>query len=360
MIEIFFATNRNVLSEGDEPKFGNAFNPAGPHALRYGSAQVEKRRGDYEVKSIYLAPENIPTEKGGTPLLGSRTVYEELRSRMAADKIDVIGLIHGYASDIESALARAAELKDKYRVEGRKPHVFVFSWPSDGAMAPWLSYYSDRDDARASGLAIARGILKLRDFLIDLGRERHCEQSIHLVAHSMGNYALRHALQCVVSHLGRELPRFFDNVFLMAADEDDDAFEHDYKFRLLPELAKAVHVYFTPDDRALVISDVTKRNPDRLGSLGPRIRENVPRKLVLVDCRNVDRSEGDLSNHQYYRLRPEVVADVNHVLSGQSANEIPDRDYVPEDRSYRIRAQPRRAKKPSKAKAKMSGPGRDR
>ncbi len=358
MIEVYYATNRNVLVEGEKPEFGNAFNPSGPHALRYGSAQVRKRRGDYEVESIYLAPESIPAERGADQLLGSKAIYEALRAKMAADKIDVIGLIHGYASDIETALARAAELKDKYRVAGREPHVFVFSWPSDGAMAPFLSYYSDRDDARASGQAIARAFLKLRDFLIELGRDRHCEQSIHLVAHSMGNYALRHAIQAIRSQLAGQLPRLLDNVFLMAADEDDDAFEHDYKLRLLPELARAVHVYFTPGDRALVISDRTKRNPDRLGSLGPRIRENIPRKITLIDCRDVDSSKGDLSNHQYYRLRAEVIDDVNHVLAGRAPGEIANREYRPDDRSYLIRAKAKA--RSTRRKAAGGGPGRER
>lgn len=337
MIEVYFATNRKVEAEGAEPKFGNAFNVSGPHTLRFGSAEVRKRRGEYVVERIRLAPEKLVEDTGEKEILGSKEIFETLRERMQSENIDVICLIHGYASDIESALARAAELKDKYRVQGREPLVFVFSWPSDGAMVPLMSYYSDRDDARASGLAIARAFLKLRDFLIQIGRERHCEQSIHVVAHSMGNYALRHAFQAIRGELGDRLPQIIDNIFLMAADEDDNAFEHDHKLRLLPALAKAVHVYYSRGDKALMISDQTKRNPDRLGAEGPRIRENIPRKISLVDCRDVDESKGDISNHQYYRLRPEVVADVNQVLSSKSPDEISGRTYIQDDRSYRIK-----------------------
>jgi len=119
-----------------------------------------------------------------------------------------------------------------------------------------------------------------------------------------------------------------------------------------------VHVYFTPGDRALVISDRTKRNPDRLGTLGPRIRDNIPRKVTLVDCRDVDVSAGDLSNHQYYRLRPEVIDDVNHVLSGRAPNAIPDRDYIADDRSYRIK--PKAKARSTRRKAAGGGPGRER
>ncbi len=132
-------------------------------------------------------------------------------------------------------------------------------------MVPLLSYYSDRNDAQASGVAMARSFLRLREFLENLGQENFCRQSLHLVAHSMGNYALRHAVQAIRAELGNDIERIFEHIFLMAADEDDDAFEKDHKLRLLPALAKAVHVYHSPDDVALMVSDKTKFKPDRLG-----------------------------------------------------------------------------------------------
>lgn len=358
MIEVFYATNRNVIREGEEPKFGINFNETRPQALRFGSAQVKKSKGEYKVAKITLVPEAIDNKGMPTKPLGSQAIYEALRERMSGEKVDVICLIHGYASDIETALERAAELKDKYRVEKREPLVFVFSWPSDAKMIPLVSYFKDRDDARASGQAVARAFLKLRDYLQRLKKEEFCDQSIHLVAHSMGNYALRHAFQAIRRELGNEIPRLLDNIFLMAADEDDDVFEHDHKLRLLPHLAKAVHVYFSPDDRALVISDATKRNPDRLGANGPRLRDGLPRKVNLIDCSRVDEAKGDLSNHQYYRLRPEVVQDVNQVLAGLGAGEIRNRDFVPEDRSFRIRPRPSSKKGSSKRQGARDDRGR--
>ncbi len=355
MIEVFYATNRNVIDE-KKPEFGKNFNEARPHALRFGAAQVKKSKGEYEVSKIHLVPDAPSDDTAKDQPLGSKQIFELLRQNMAGKKRDVICLIHGYASDFETALARAAELKDKYRCQGKEPFVFVFSWPSDAQMIPLVSYFSDRDDASASGKAIARAFLKLRDFLVDLAKEDFCDQSIHVVAHSMGNYALRHAFQAIRDALGEDLPRLLDNVFLMAADEDDDVFEKDHKFRLLPQIAKAVHVYFASGDRALVISDTTKRNPDRLGANGPRLRDGLPRKVTLVDCSRVEDSKGDLSNHQYYRLRPEVIDDVNQVLSGLAPDEVKNRDFVPEDRSFRIK--PKKTKK--RSTRKNVGPGETR
>ena len=43
--------------------------------------------------------------------------------------------------------------------------VFLFPWPSNGAMMKNKAYLSDRSDAEGSSIAVARGFLKLRDFL---------------------------------------------------------------------------------------------------------------------------------------------------------------------------------------------------
>ena len=367
-IEVFYATNRNIVRETPQPAFGEDFNVQGPHVVRFGSALVDasgrKDKRKYKLKSIKLAGEFIPTKPAEEKKkqLGSLEILDKLRARMDGDKMDSLCLLHGYASDFETALLRGAELQDKWS-EGRRLCVFVFSWPANGSTTPFLDYMSDRRDAQASGVAIARTFLKLRQYLIDIGRQQHCQQAIHLCAHSMGNWALRHALQAIREELDDRLPRLLDHVFLMAADEDNDAFEHDGKLRLLPDLAKAVHVYFSEDDKALVISDVTKRNPDRLGATGPRIRANLPRKLDLVDCRLVDHVPPEelsldeigrsLSQHQYYRLRPEVIADVKQVLAGTKPSDIEGRDFVQEDLSYLIQAAPKA--KPAKRRRNLVG-----
>jgi hypothetical protein len=43
-------------------------------------------------------------------------------------------------------------------------------------------------------------------------------------------------------------------------------------------------------------------------------------------------------NHQYYRQRSEVIADVQAVLSGKMADQIGNREFVPSKRAFRILA----------------------
>lgn len=343
-ITVHFATNREE-TRGRIP-FGPRLNPKSPLYLRYGRAEVSPpsgRRDGYKLARVVVAPESIPgitTGEGAPVKLGSESVFDGLRQRLIAGKADLLVFIHGYSCDFETAMERAAQLKDRWSTAERPLEIAVFSWPADGTMVPWMSYASDRDDARSSAKAIARALLRFVDYVKGLDRAEWCNARMHLVAHSMGNYAFRNALQALRSDLGGRLPRLFENAFLMAADEDNDAFELEDKFMHLPDLAHSVQVYFARNDGALTISDVTKTHPDRLGSTGPRTLTQLPQKVTLVDCTAVSGTGLGEVNHQYYRQRPEVLADVQAVLAGLAPDQVPHREYLPDKRAFRIRAAP--------------------
>ena len=377
MNEIYYATNRNLTGE-DPVRFGARFNVDRPFFYRVGKAVVRKRRDPkdpwdeaYRVdpKSVELFPEKIPEGEEGEALLGSAAAFAEIRAKFAdrKEQRDVLLYIHGFASSFESALIRASELRDAYlapptsilnaseadgrATRAREPLVFVFCWPSDGIAfgggvqndddaVPQWAYFSDRDDAEASGKAIARSFVRLIDFLTSMAPGDACGQRIHLVAHSMGNYALRHAVQQLKRLVDRaRLPRIVDNAFLMAADEDADALELDHKLAPLFELARQVHVYHAADDRALIVSDKTKFNPDRLGERGPKRLSDEIGRVNVIDCGDVSDTIFRHGRHQYYRLVPEVIADVRAVLSGVRPDEVKGREIVEPGRRYKIRKQ---------------------
>ena len=158
---------------------------------------------------MQVAPENLVKDadrkqkdgKGST--LGSQSVFEHVRRKMASTARDTVIFIHGYNVSFKEALTAAAQLKLNFGRDAGGPgvNVVLFSWPSDGSMMPYLAYSNDRQDAAASGPAFARGFLKLAKFLRGSTPQEACDQRIHLIAHSMGNYVLRHAVQEI------ELPR---------------------------------------------------------------------------------------------------------------------------------------------------------
>ncbi|WP_203070307.1 alpha/beta hydrolase [Falsiroseomonas ponticola] len=349
---VYFATNRNHTADPAEP-FGKNYNPDGPFCVRYGYADVTvkgKKPHDpksYAVKTVEVIADVIDAGDPATkrpPTYGSDIALPALRDRMRANKADLLVFIHGFNCSFTDALENAAQLRQVYATAKRPLEVAVFSWPSDGrTVVPdvsaessrlRLAYFNDRTDAEASASAMARVLKKLVDFVKEMAQDEMCGQRIHLVVHSMGHFALRHAIQA----FGRDykpggMPRIFDNIFLMAADEDNDAFELAHKFQRLPELASAVHVYYANNDRVLQVSDITKSNPDRLGVAGPRTLTDLPRKVTLVDCTQVS---GGGSGHSYYRLSPPVTNDVQAVLAGIPGDIMDWRHYVPAERGFRI------------------------
>jgi len=353
MTTVYFVTNRDRPRKRDAV-FGERFNEDGPQFYRVGRAEVDHVSGDwdegYKVRSVEILAERKPNPKTGRGgLLGSSRLLREIRHEAQKGRRDVIVLIPGFANTFESSLQRAAQVKERYLIdppdggEPYEPHMIVFSWPSNGRTIPPWEYHSDRDDAAASGAAAARFFMRFWDVLNELGR---CDQPIHIVAHSMGNWAFRHAILGINNFLGdpasstpgrTNLPKVFANAFLMAADEDDDALEDVNKMGLLPQLARFIHVYHSADDGALTISDTTKFNPDRLGTNGPRTFSGLSSRVAAIDCSKVDKTETLHANHQYYRIRKEVVDDVRAVLSGRfRADEIDKRVTVESGRRYRI------------------------
>lgn len=346
---VYYATNRNEITDaaGRETGFGPHLNPKSPVWLRYGAAAMKpatrgKTENEFVVERLHIEPEHMPDrgESAEAMVRGSDKVFETLRKEMCANRADLILLVHGFACSFENALSNAASIKKRYSTPRRPVEVAVFSWPSDGSMNPAaFKYKKDRDDARSSAKAASRALRRLIEFLEDLPQEKLCGRRIQLVAHSMGNYVLRNALQALISDFPHKtLPRILTNIFLMAADEDDDTFEHDHKLARLPELAERVNVYFAKDDRALMISDVTKFQSDRLGAGGPRTLTNLPHKVVLVDCAEVSDTTALEARHQYYRARAEVIADVQQVLADRAPEDIkPGRAWIPARRCFRLK-----------------------
>lgn len=355
---IYFGTNRQIVRE-KPARLGNSYNADRPYYFRVGEVSVAKV-GDswkdpdkaYKCGKPVLYREKPGRANPANEVLGSSKLFESLHATMRNDPRDVLIFLHGFASPFEGAMERAAELRDQYlspRTDpdtgilgkrGREPLVFAFSWPSDGKVASFVtdpteqderewSYSSDREDARASGMAIARCALRMFEFLNQMSRDQQCSQRIHLVAHSMGNWALRHAVQelkVLAEGAGMPLTRIFDNTFLMAADINDDALEKEDWLAPLLRLSRKVHVYHATNDSALSLSDVKPNQGARMGHYGPANMAVLSDRVTAIDCSDVSFTPS-LSHvrHQYYRIAPEVVRDVRGVLADKAPDDIAGR-----------------------------------
>lgn len=368
MTEIFFASNRDVLRESSARGnvFGSRFNTDGPQCFRVGRANVSlkaraKPEDDeaWKVGATQLYSETLDSGQPAGARLGSARLFEELREHLRQENRDVIVYLHGFANSFENSLQRAASLEELYNRGGeQKVMVLLFSWPSNGEVQPTWNYFSDREDAEASGLAMGRALKRLVEFLTAMRKEDQevilaarragtvpdpaelvqCVRRLHLLAHSMGNWALRHAVRKFIELNGGRVPRVFDCAFLMAADEDHDALQFPLKLKPLDALANRIFVYHAANDVALAVSDRTKGNSARLGADGPQNLDLTSERVMALDCRDISKTATAHGRHQYYRLRPEALADVQATLADEPQIGRPGRQEIRPGRSWRLRS----------------------
>ena len=301
----------------------------------FGSGNGEELAGDLfgqrAEANITAFPEDLSKDENESSQpqakLGSAQIFADLRKKMTNGD-HVLVFVHGFNVSWWEAVASAASLQymlnrhcggDHSSDDSRPVHVVLFTWPSDGRVIPYWSYFSDRSDATVSGYALGRGLLKLRDYLIDarhLSRQRKeppCEPSIHLLCHSMGNFVLQNALvRTEKFSVGGRLPRLFDQVFLCAADVGADVFQPGEAFHRLPQMARAVTIYHNRNDDTMPVSDYTRGNTDRLGWDGAERPADLPDRVHQVDC---SRLVAGLIEHHYYHCGS-VNDDIRQSIDG--------------------------------------------
>jgi len=366
MAQIYFASNRDVKHESSitGEVFGERFNKDGPQCFRVGIADVGLRGTDptdddaWIVGKTRLYPETLDKARpeDAKKKLGSGQMFDELRKLLKKQDRDVIIYLHGFANTFQNSLARAAALQDLYSSADQDVMVVLFSWPSNGVVQPAWSYFSDREDAEASGIAMGRALKRLVEFLMEMRDADHatllaarkrgevpakneleqCTRRLHILAHSMGNWALRHAIAKFIDLYNGRPPRIFDCAFLMAADEDRNALEHPQKLKPLEQLANRVFVYHAANDIALTVSDKTKGNADRLGSDGPQNLDLVSERVFAIDCRDISSTALAHGRHQYYRLRKEAIRDVQATLADKPQEGRGGRHPIRQGRSWRL------------------------
>ncbi len=343
---IFFATNRRHEGKNrwNPKRYSGDFSANGYENLRFGQLTVnvdDKKKssclskGDGEKLSAHITKQaakanisaynDLSREKDiAESKLASTEAFKDIKKRMEKSN-DVVIYIHGYSVSWEAAVggALALQMMLNRKNKGKGVMVVLFTWPSDGSKLPW-AYKNDRDDAVDSGKAFGRGVLKLRDFLGKLmvkarkGEDQLCNQEIHLICHSMGNYVLQNTLTKLIEHHKEHYEgyslRIFENIFLCAPDIDEDVLEPDKPMGRLNEICKNVTVYYNTGDVAMYFSDYTKGNPDRLGNAGAARLQVLHNRIHQVDCSSI---VSGLVEHSYY-LWDIVNDDIRYSIEGKA------------------------------------------
>tara|TARA_B100000809_G_scaffold228675_1_gene241835 strand:+ start:109 stop:1251 length:1143 start_codon:yes stop_codon:yes gene_type:complete len=355
-VKLYFATNRKHEGEDrwNPSSYGTRFSSDGHENLRFGELTTEFHQD--EVQAFVDKKDKTGRIGDGVGLSGYFTkkskqavikAYQDLTTE-AVEEIqqannssfnlfhnlketmmekggkDVLIYIHGYNVSWDEAVGSALSLQhmlnSQQKRDAKDVVVVLFSWPSNGSMMPFAAYRSDRSDARDSGKSIGRGLLKLKDFLNTLycdakeGKQELCNQNIHLLCHSMGNYVLENGLKnkLIGYTKGSVLPRIFKNVFLCAPDVKDDALESGNGLSRLHEMASNVTIYYNDGDLGMEISKYTKSLSEKLGHTGNAHPALVHNKVQQVDCSRIVHG---IVEHSYY-LWATVNQDIAQSISG--------------------------------------------
>lgn len=238
--------------------------------------------------------------------------FAELRRQVArSPKKEVFVFVHGYNVTFEAAALRTAQMKSDLEFKGA---ACFYSWPSQGGL---LQYTRDEENVRYT-------LTHLRQFL-DLIVAQSGAESIHLIAHSMGNRAVTDVLKEIRLELGKEKSKLFNQIILAAPDVDAQVFVKDIAPRI-KDTGERVTLYASSNDRALLASKFV-HGYLRAGESG--------KGMVVVDgVETVDVSGVDCSflGHSYYGDSTSVLADLALVLRGKRP--FQERTWLmPEDRA---------------------------
>ena len=271
----------------------------------------QRKEASIEAFHEILRKDEIESEHTNQKL-GSESAFKDIQKRINMGW-DVLIFVHGFNVNWWEAVASGLSLQfmlnrnlgsDREASKTKPIQVVLFTWPSDGKVIPYWSYFSDRSDAEVSGYALGRCILKLRDLLIKSRRlalqrgQVPCNQAIHLLCHSMGNYVLQNALDRITKFsVGGKPSRMFDQIFLCAADVADDVLESGQPMCRLPQMVRNVTVYHNRGDLTMPVSDYTKGNTDRLGWDGADKPTDLDSRVHQVDCSKIVTG---FIEHSYY------------------------------------------------------------
>ncbi len=220
--------------------------------------------------------------------------FAGLRDRVGTShKKEAFVFVHGFNTTFEEAAHRTAQLAYDLRFDGAP---IFYSWPSQGEL---IQYSIDETNADWT-------VPHLKEFLVAVAK-RSGAQSVHLIAHSMGNRALTSALQRISYEMRDELPLFHELV-LTAPDIDAQVFEQDIVPAILPT-AERVTLYASSNDEALKLSK-TVHGYRRAGDSGSDLM--VIPGVDTIDVSTVDTS---LIGHLYYGDNATVIADMLDLIN---------------------------------------------
>ena len=209
------------------------------------------------------------------------------------DDKQILLFVHGYNVSFDDAVYRTAQLALDLRFQGAS---ILYSWPSNGRT---LRYVADKDRSLAT-------LGSFKTFLRQLSQQSGA-RTVHVIAHSMGNNSLVHALAELEREEKGNAPHF--RQIIMAAP-DVDRREYARLADAFQSSADHITLYAADNDRALIASETLHGAP-RIGDAKPMFER---KGIDSIDASMV--IKGFLKHSYFADVR--VLDDIERLLSGQT------------------------------------------
>lgn len=309
VVTVHYGTDREDTgaSRGDRFSDDRARPPRGQSLITYGSCNVSIPK----IHSVgkLEAPGWFESEQPGRHIMllsltttDRKEFLTDLDTAMRDDKQAFV-FVHGFSVSFEDAARRTAQMAFDLKFPGVP---IFYSWPTEvlGFTNPDPTAYSEAENN-------ARWATEhFRTFLLDIVRSTEAE-TVHLIAHSMGNRIVTDALMQLYWILTDEEKEILGEVILTAPDIDADVFTDQIAPRITA-MNSRVTLYASSNDKALAQSKRVHGYP-RAGDFAAF--SFMPEKVEIVDASDVDT---DSFGHSYYGNAQSVISDICHLVVGRN------------------------------------------
>ncbi|NIZ14669.1 alpha/beta fold hydrolase [Phaeobacter sp. HF9A] len=240
------------------------------------------------------------------------------------EKGHILFFVHGFNTEQFDMLERLRFVRKGLQAQGYCGAVVSFDWPSNGTA---LGYCADRRDARqAADELFYHGLRWLARL-----QTADCAYNIHVLAHSMGAFLVRAALDYGEDdHATAQQGWMISQLALVAADVSAKSMRKgsDSSSSLYRRCGRVTN-YYSPFDAALQVSEVKRVGVQpRAGRVG--LPEGHPESAVNLYCGKYfrDHAEGGMEregvswSHRWYFETPRFYEDLNHTLMGRLDREV--------------------------------------
>lgn len=302
-IEVFYATDRNRTGSSEPGEMYGGERSRAEDPMEYGICEVSippnHKIGEIE-SPVWWKLEFKPNPEKHVVLLSVKShpkddFFTAMRNTVqSASRKEAFVFVHGYNVEFEEAAKRSGQMAFDMGFDGAP---IMYSWPSRGSTPAYTI-----DEANIQWTK-----KHLQDFLQDVADQSGAE-TIHLIAHSMGNRALSRAFADLSKEQEEKLGETFKNVILTAPDIDAEVF----KSEIAPAMLKSkshITLYASSKDKALQLSKTIHGHP-RAGDSGDFL-------VVLPGMDTIDATNAntELLGHSYFADSADIITDIVQILT---------------------------------------------